>query len=212
MNRLFAYAITFLIAGCGANTVNTKSDKTVDELVNEGYQAEFGTRVFNQSLSIPYPKGFFVAHEQTSGANYILEMIPKGESVYQWSQMITITGAKDVALKPNVTPLAFMNLFANGFQKECPKTFSLLNFGATKINGFDTQVTVMSCGRTTRSGKPRSESTLIIAIKGSEDLVSIQWAEQDEPKDTPIELSREKWVGVIKKLSPIKTSSYEDQK
>ena len=88
------------------------------------------TPIFNQLVYFHAPAEFLPADENTSGANYIEESVLKGENVNQWTQMLTVTGVKDLALThPEATPRQFASNIAGGFQHACPSTFSIADNG-----------------------------------------------------------------------------------
>jgi hypothetical protein len=148
--------------------------------------------VFGQLVTYFQPSSFVSAFQSSAAVNYIQEFVPQGESVEQWSQMITLTGAKDLALDPAATPRDFTGEIAARFSKACPGTFSSRVLTTTKISGHDALVALLGCG-TVKSGTPRSEIALIIAIKGKSDMYTIQWAERGAPVKQPPMLDDSVW-------------------
>ena len=57
--------------------------------------------VFGQLVRIAIPAGFVAIHENTEDTFYIREAVLKGETANQWSQMITVTGARGLAGSAN---------------------------------------------------------------------------------------------------------------
>jgi len=161
------------------------------------------TPVFSQLVAMAFPEGFVPAYENTSGKNYIQEAVPRGETVDDWSQMVTLTGARDLALNPEMSPPVFMSGMANGFKGQCPATFATKALGKLAINGHAAFVALIGCGAL-QSGKPHSEMALVVAIKGSTDMYSIQWAERGPPTDQPPVFDEARWRLRFRQLSPIK--------
>ena len=58
------------------------------------------------------------------------------------------------------------------------------------------------CGRVAGSADKRSETALIIAVRGSADVYTIQWAERGPGADKPA-LDDAKWRDRLSKLNPI---------
>jgi hypothetical protein len=151
-----------------------------------------------------FPKGFRLVFEDTRGSLYIQESALEGQTVHKWSEMITVTGARGLVSNPNVTPQILVASIASGFKKACPDTYSAVSLGDSKISGYPAFTAVMSCGTAPTTDAPRSESALIIAIRGKDDYYTIQWAERGMASRTPIMLDSAVWADRIKKLSPIK--------
>lgn len=160
--------------------------------------------IFSQLVMLSYPAGFTVVNEKAMGDRYIREAVPAGQGLGGWSEMITVTGAKGLAANPNATPQRFVEQIASGFKQACPETFSLKGYGASKIGDHDAFVGWIGCGAVTAAGASRSESTLILAIKGSADIYTIQWAERGPAEAKPLDADDTKWLGRLQRLGPLK--------
>jgi hypothetical protein len=160
--------------------------------------------IFAQLVKFSYPNGFKVVSEKTKGIQYIRESVLEGETVDNWTQMISVTGAKGLAAKPNATPQKLVELVTGGFKQACADTFSVKGLGSLKIDGADAFVALVGCGTIQTSKSQHGETALVIAIKGSEDYYTIQWAERQEAARQPLELNESKWFDRFKELAPIK--------
>lgn len=159
--------------------------------------------IFGQLVSFSMPTTFVAASEKTTAANYIREAVLKGETVNRWTQMITVTGAKGLAGNAKVTPETFAGSIAGGFKNACPDTFVAEGFGATSFGGQDAYVAVASCGRVDSSPDKHSETALMVAIKGSADYYTVQWAERaGSSGKTAIDAAR--WQARLRQLQPIR--------
>jgi hypothetical protein len=154
--------------------------------------------IFGQLVAFSMPMNFISVYEKTTGPSYIREAVPKGETAEHWTQMITVTGAKGLASSPNATPEKFAGYFADGFKNACPDTFAAEGLGATRFGGYDAYVVIASCGRVDQ----RSESALIVTIKGSADYYTMQWAERAAASDKP-SIDAAKWRARLSQLQPI---------
>ena len=163
------------------------------------------TPIYSQLLMMPSPKGFEAVFEESRGNSYIREYVLSGETIKKWSQMISVTGYKDLASKPNATPRAVAEMISNGFRLVCPSSFNSFGPGDQKIDGYGAFITVTSCG--TNPVENQSESTLIIVLKGEKDIYTIQWAERGLASNTPLKFDQQKWVARLQMLSPIKLCS-----
>ena len=159
--------------------------------------------IFGQLVSFSMPMIFVAASEKTSGPTYIREAVLKGETVNRWTQMITVTGAKGLAANPKVTPETFAGSIAGGFKNACPDTFAAEGLGAAKFGGRDAYVAIASCGRLESGADRRSETALIVAIKGSADYYTVQWAERAVASDKPA-IDAAKWQARLRQLQPIR--------
>jgi len=161
------------------------------------------TPIFSQLVMLSYPPGFKPAYENSTATQYIQESVPQGESVEKWSQMITLTGAKGLAANPNATPQLFVQQIAGGFQRACPNTFAVKNLGSLKVSGYEAYSALVGCGAV-QAGPQRSEVAMLIAVKGSADYYTIQWAERGPQSSQQPVLDDAKWSAWLRQLNPIK--------
>jgi hypothetical protein len=159
--------------------------------------------IYGQLVRFSMPPTFVPVFEKTNGPSYIREAVLKGETVEAWTQMITVTGAKGIAGNPQVTPEKFAVSMAAGFKKACPDTFAVKPFGAAKFGDQDGFVAVVGCGRIETSADKHGETALIIAVKGSADYYTIQWAERAPSSAEKPAIDEAKWQERLGKLKPI---------
>lgn len=160
--------------------------------------------IFSQLVSFTLPAGFNTVYEDGNGTSYIREAVRSGESVNDWTEMVTVTGAKGLSGNPSVTPRAFAGAIAGGFQKACPGSYSekMISEGKNE-RGYQQFVGVVSCGAAPGANRVTSESALIVVIRGDQDYYTIQWAERGSPSGSPIPVNHVKWNGRLAKLLPI---------
>jgi hypothetical protein len=173
-------------------------DETVDKSIS------FIAPVFSQLITVSTPGGFVPVFEDTKGGNYILEWVLRGESVNKWTQMITLTGHKNLALNPIVTPEKYAEFIAGGFKSICPDTFNATPITETKFSSYNGVKAQVSCGSVNRNGETYSESMFLIVIKGEADFYTVQWAERASSTNTPIPYDSVQWQSRFNKLMPIK--------
>jgi hypothetical protein len=159
--------------------------------------------IFGQLVTFSMPAGFVAVAENTNGPNYIREAVLKGETATSWTQMITVTGAKGLAGNPKVSPETVAGSIVGGFKSACPDSFVAQGFGPAKFGEQDAYVAVASCGRVETSADKHSETALIVAIKGSADYYTLQWAVRASTAGkAPIDET--KWVARLRQLQPIR--------
>lgn len=186
---------------CSAMAEDAKTKSKWHRAAERGYTAV--TPIFSELVAMSVPKGFVPAYAKQSGNSYIQEAVLEGETVDEWSQMITVTGAKGLAASRDLSAQLFAERIANRFKQHCPDTFSTKEFGATKVSGHDAFVALASCGTAPSHVNEHSETALLIAITGSADYYTIQWAERGPASGQPMALNAAKWRDRFKKLNPI---------
>jgi hypothetical protein len=175
------------------------------ERFREGKSVRVIAPIFSQLLASSLPQGFApVSFEKTKGPIYTRESVLTGESVENWSQMVTNSGLKNLASKPDVTARTFLNSMAEAFRRACPFSFSTKGLNASSISGFDAAVAVISCGTSPGTAGKTSETALIAVIKGQADFYTVQWAERATPSHAPIPIDLKKWTDRFKALGPIR--------
>lgn len=201
-NTLWGMLLLLAIPSFGAAEELPKGK--METLQEEGYSVQSITPIFSQLLMLSFPKGFKPVFEKTRGIQYIQESVPEGQTRKSWSDMITVSGTKGLASIPNFTPQSLVSKIAAGLQRNCPASFNAIGLGAIKLDGYDAFGAVVGCGVAIDTGLPYSESALIIAIKGENDVYMIQWAERGLASKTPITLDTAKWAKRLMQLAPVK--------
>ncbi|MBJ6723342.1 hypothetical protein [Geomesophilobacter sediminis] len=160
--------------------------------------------VFTHLVGFSYPAGFAPVYEKANPSQYIQEAVKSGETVDNWTEMITVTGYKGFGASDRITPRVFAESLAGGYRKHCPTTFSAAVLGEAKVDGRDAFEVILGCGTADGSGSPHSESALVVVIKGGQDFYTIQWSERTAPAAAPLSLDKEKWGERLKQLEPIR--------
>jgi hypothetical protein len=190
-------------SGHAAQQEPDSSPGKVETLRKQGYSVSAITPVFSQLVAIPLPAGFEAVFENTRGNHYIQEFVLHGETVQKWTQMLTLTGDKDLALNPNVSPQAMIAAMQQGYSKTCPDSFASLMLGTLKVGETDAVAAVMSCGTASKTGEPYSEAAVIMAIKGMSDYYTVQWAVRDAASTQPLTIKDTEWLRRLQLLLPI---------
>src|ERR1700745_1705820 len=122
MNRAALLTVA-LAAGISSGAHAQAQNKVdLDALSAKGVPVFSITPIFSQLVVFSFPTGFKTIFENTKGDRYIREAVLAGETGDKWSQMVTVTGAKDLASNPKVTPQGFLEAIASGFKRACPDT------------------------------------------------------------------------------------------
>lgn len=160
--------------------------------------------VFAELVAFSLPIEFTTTNEQADEKSYIREAVPKGETMDKWTQLITVTGAKGLAERADLTPQAFAANIAVGMRQACPETFYAKGLRETKVGDHDAFIALASCGKVNDSADKHSETALIVAIKGAEDYYTVQWAERTPSSAENLTFDEAKWDKRLKALDPIR--------
>jgi hypothetical protein len=158
--------------------------------------------VLGRLVGFTLPTGFEIQKAQADGGRYFRAAVLKGESVGNWSQLISITGVKDIDKDPKKTAQFIAANISGSIQKLCPDTFSVKPLGPTKIDGQDTFVAVTSCGKI--EPDKHSETALTVAIKTNNAVYTIQWMERTPANAENLTIDEEKWKNRLKQMVPFR--------
>lgn len=141
------------------------------------------TRAFGRIAAFPLPPKFVAVTERESYGTYLMEFVPEGETVDDWSQMITLTAAEGVM--PDLgNPLEMGFRIGEGFQAACPETFWGSDEGVQPVPGAEAaHLLAFSCGD---GGNGQSETVLVLLAASGDDLYTLQWAERGPTSDAPL--------------------------
>lgn len=184
-------------------SADTSLSTSLDGYRQAGYSVSVISPIFGQLVRFSFPAGFGPKFEQTNGDHYIREVVLQGQTVDNWTQMLTVTGERNLALK-SVTPRMFAESIAGGFRRACPESFSAKTLGDGKISGFDSYIAVVSCGTSPTTQGTTSETALLIVVRGQSDFYTLQWAERAEKSATPVDIDTKKWDERFHQLGPVK--------
>jgi hypothetical protein len=205
IRRALLLAMVFGIGGSGAMNADMDAAlRDVDAKRDSGTQVSATWPIFHQIIAISYPKGFEPAFEKTNGGFYIQESVLHGETVDNWTQMITITGAQGLALKDTATPESMTNFLVTRRQQICPSTFSGARLPADAVAKYSGTVILIGCGGFVQSGQEHSEATLIITLKGDQDYYTVQWAQRGPGIAGPIVFDKYIWADRLQQLLPVR--------
>lgn len=164
------------------------------------------TPVFGQIVSYQLPAGFQPRYEDANDQAYLQEAVPAGETVTNWSQMITMTGVKDAEGQAQTLEGA-ARVLAGHYQQACAETFTGTSFGATEINGLTGLVVFLGCGTVAPAEEgqdARSEAAVIVYVKSDFGYITVQWAERGPPVAARPVYDIDTWKPRLAQLLPIR--------
>jgi hypothetical protein len=142
--------------------------------------------------------------ERSNGAFYMREQVPEGETIDRWTRMISLTATRDLGANPSATPQAMLARMTAGFQRNCPDSFSSSAPGPQTVDGHEAYEVIASCGRVTAGKDTFSESAIMLAIRGSVDLYTLQWTERGAQSARPPPIDTGYWTRQLARLQPIR--------
>jgi hypothetical protein len=129
-----------------------------------------------ENLLVAQPTGFKVGHQATQNGNSISEWVPEGETVENWTQMLTVQVFRQSPLDPTV----FLQQIGKQWAEACPGS-SAKGILSGQVNGYGVSMQVLRCPKNSATGKP--ETTAFRAIRGNDALYSVQRAFRSNASD-----------------------------
>jgi hypothetical protein len=150
------------------------------------------TPVFSQLVTMPVPQGFASGYEASNDTNYLNELVPQGESVNDWTQMISLTGAKGQSTgNPGEDAARFANNLAGLYQGACPASFTAAPLDAPEVPGAASSLAAfIGCGD---NGMGHSEAMVLLVIVGAADIYTLQWAAHGPLSSSPLTYDPAAW-------------------
>jgi hypothetical protein len=149
-----------------------------------------GTGLENENLLAELPEGFKVDYQAEEGNQTITEMVAEGESVEDWTTMVTV----QVFLgKTDTTPQQAQDILTNDWFNACAnsETYPVAD-GAE--NGYNFVLWQLYCPLNSATQKP--ELTYMKAIQGNDSLYLVQVAFRFEPSEADVT----QWINYLKEV------------
>ena len=137
--------------------------------------------VYDSVVVFALPQGFEPGYEAEQDGAYILELVPPGQSVENWKELLTLTGVDN---PPAVAGLSAQEIvdwgleeIARGYKAACaaPITFEAFN-DAPPPGSEDGVLAHVGCAELRQTG--RSEQMMFWVAVRAGDLYTLQWAER----------------------------------
>ncbi|HET9619578.1 MAG TPA: hypothetical protein VFW22_14180 [Pseudolabrys sp.] len=143
-----------------------------------------------ENLLAALPDGYKVGFQQKKGSAQITEMVPAGETVEAWTEMVTVQVFNGL----KVTPDQFRDRMVKLWSGSCANSVAGPPTQATE-NGYPIAFWMMSCPLNKDSGKP--EITWFKAIQGQDSFYVVQKAFKFDPSQGQIV----QWTLYLKKVA-----------
>ncbi|WP_421999718.1 hypothetical protein [Reyranella sp.] len=147
-----------------------------------GLSSQAQQKLEGENLLLAPPAGFKMAFRGSRDDVGIFEWVPNGETLEDWTEMMTVQVFKD---RPDLDPKDFLAKIQTRWQAECNGSASA-PVTAERINGYTAATMLLRCPLLPSTGKP--EMTMFRAIKGKDALYLVQRAVR--AADTPEQVAR----------------------
>ena len=126
-------------------------------------------------LLVTVPKGYKIGFEKKAGNQIMTEMVPEGETVKNWTEMVTVQIFLNMR---GVTPAQYRERIQSMWSQACDGSeFSRVKEGDD--GGYPTLTWFSKCPHNNATGKP--ELTWMKAIQGRDSFYLVQKAYKFEP-------------------------------
>ncbi len=130
-------------------------------------------RVFSQVTSHGLPTGWKVGFRTETPAHFMLEFVPKDESVENWKTMFTLQGFRNLAEKTDAKTM--LGLAGMQQKKVCGESLIFELIEEEPISGFPAQGAIIGCSKVPHDlsiglKKGMAEIAYYIAVKGKKDI------------------------------------------
>lgn len=133
-----------------------------------------GQGLKNENILAPMPSGFVAGNVARNARGSIGEFVPEGETVNNWSKMITI---QVFFGKGGLRPAEFAAQLAKGWMRACPGA-EVAKIREEPEFGYPTGLWLYVCPVNPATKKP--ENMWLKAIEGRDSLYSVQYAVRTE--------------------------------
>lgn len=142
-----------------------------------------------------FPQGWITGYEHYQDDGDIIEYVPQGETVENWTEIMTFQTFKNAA---NADTEDYLGTIANLAKSACTKSNFFLKDVKKKENGFETSRALLACAKNLKTGK--DETTMFKVISGHQALYVAQIAKRSDPAvpaDRPDDAEFQKWETLL---------------
>jgi hypothetical protein len=171
--------------------------------------------IFSQTLAFTLPAGWKLGFQNVGNTIHVVEYVPEGQTVENWSEMITLQGLRDVDRSPPWspparTPKGVLGLKVLDHRKVCGERLVAISIGDLRVDGNDAHAAIIGCGgvpadRPYGLKKGQGEVAYFLAIRGRNDMYLIHRAMRGpefDPRSPPITPAN--GLQLMSELEPIK--------
>ena len=129
----------------------------------------------DENLLVALPTGFKVGFQTSKNGMNMQELVPAGETVENWTEMVTVQifmGRRDL------DPVRFLATIQQQWLGAC-KGSTPARIASVPVNAYVGATMQLSCPLNPESGKP--ETTMFKAVRGTDSFYSVQRAVRGTP-------------------------------
>ena len=145
----------------------------------------------NENLLVTMPDGYIVGFQDKNAKQQMTEMVPRGQSVKDWTEMVTVQIFFNMT---DVTPAAYKQRLEKLWVENC-KGAESSPIGQGEELGLPVIVWLQVCPLNKDTGKP--EVTLLKAIAGKDSFYVVQKAFRFQPDKPQVE----QWSRYLRNVS-----------
>jgi len=132
--------------------------------------------IHSQKVSIQLPSTWKAAFQQKQKDSYLIEFIPKNESIKNWNNIVSIQGFRGLSFLYSAEQ--FLNKIAARFETVCGENTIYNKLGTANIDGYSTYNAILGCSKApkphaTGINKNQSEIGYYYSIQGENDIYLI---------------------------------------
>jgi hypothetical protein len=142
----------------------------------------------DENLITTMPPGYQVGFRDKNNDSQITEWVPTGETVENWTEMVTVLVFYNVKPQPDV----YQHNLEKQWMESCPGAGNAQTIASVVENGYPSLVFLLNCPQNPKTGKP--EITWFKAVQGNDSFYVVQKAFKFAPSKEQIA----RWVGFLK--------------
>ena len=129
--------------------------------------------LYSQKLELNYSSNFQIGSQSSKNGVYLMELVPRTESVQVWTELLAISAYENMA--STQTAESAMKLETDSVKAACPKDFVLEKISSRDSQGYPSSLVIFGCSKhPTLTGK--SELALQLVIQGKKDIYLVKKA------------------------------------
>ncbi|WP_071672844.1 hypothetical protein [Nioella nitratireducens] len=153
-----------------------------------GQPASAQTTFSGENLLLRLPTGFEEGYQATRGSDTISEYVPEGETVEDWTRMLTIQIFREAG---DADPVAYLGQLGTALSEACPGSGGNL-LGQEPVDGLPAAAAFYVCPAAEQDAPPQ-EVFLTQAIAGRDALYVVQIAWHDGPEQDELR----QWIAYL---------------
>lgn len=171
-NRITLLLLAFLVGCAGSQNQLSKIDTIPDDIET----VKVVMPVYSQKVAFNLPSNWVAGSQNQQPGWYLIEFLPKDESIKGWNNLLSVQGFENLAGK--ISGEAILDKIANGFKSICGEPFVYNKLGASKVDSYDAYSAIIGCAefnesQPTGAQKGQSEMGYFYAIEGKADIYLI---------------------------------------